>query len=73
MALNVMVVQSLVKKSWVHSSLKWINVKSYRFVLPENKLFEKEKETVLSLNKPWKHQNANSKNRASRPEAVWSR
>jgi len=41
----------------------------------ENKLFEKEKGTVVSLieNKLWKHQNASSKNRASPPKAVCSR
>jgi len=39
---------------------------------PENKLFENEMVTVLSI-KTWKHQNASSKNRASRPEAVWLR
>ena len=43
-----------------------------KFVPPEKKLFDNKKVTVLSI-KTWKHQNASSKNRASRPEAVWSR
>jgi hypothetical protein len=39
-------------------------------VLRENKIFENKKETVLVLkeSRPWKHQNAISKNRAFFPE-----
>ena len=34
MALNGIIVQRFVKKSRMHSSLKWINVRGYRFMPP---------------------------------------
>jgi hypothetical protein len=54
MALNAIIVQNIVRKGRVHSSLKRIIVRDYPFrALRENKLFENKRETVLA----WKEKN----------------